>query len=539
MTTRIIDLCIVHGPSRPTEGRENRAPATNLRSVPGPRFIRYAGPNKNRTRFGAHHRLPGCRHGRVWRVATWGAAIVAGLLLGDAAGAAEAQGFQAGAAAVDITPEKFPLSLRGSFTPRPTDSVHDPLHARALAMRNGEGRVVIVIVDNLGVSRETLDEIKARAAEATGWKTEQMLIAATHTHSAPSISGSGGSEAAVACREKAAAGILRAITDAAAALQPATVAWGSDAVPEEVFNRRWFLKEGVKPANPFGGTDQVKTNPPRDLLVKPAGPTDPEVSVLDIRTRKRQPLAVLANYALHYVGGAPAGKISADYFGAYAQLMRSRVGGKSPENFVAMLSNGPCGDINNIDFAGTRAPRAPFEQIQLVAGKVADASWRAVRDAERHADVPIGMLQREVELVYRKPTAEQLEHARQVLAMPKEEAEKLPSHGLNYAQRIMGAAERPEKVAVLVQALRIGDQAMVTMPFEAFVEIGLEIKKKSPFARTFLIELANGAYGYLPTPRQHKLGGYETWLGSSHVQEDASEILTRHLLEMLRELAQP
>jgi neutral ceramidase len=462
--------------------------------------------------------------------------LVASLWLAIPAGAAEAPGFQAGAAMADITPEKFPVSLRGSFTPRPADAVNDPLCARALAIQNGDGRAVIVIVDNLGIARDTLDEIKARAAQATGWKTEQMLVAATHTHSAPSISGSGGSDAAAACREKAAAGILRALTDAVSRLQPATAAWGSDAVPEEVFNRRWFLKEGTMPPNPFGGIDKVKTNPPRDLLVKPAGPTDPEVSALDIRTRKRQALAVLANYALHYVGGTPPGKISADYFGEYARLMRWRVSGRPPENFVAMLSNGPCGDINNIDFTGTRPPREPFEQIRLVAAKVADASWRAVRNAEYHADAPVAMLQREVELAYRKPTAEQLEHARKILAMPKQEAEKLPSHGLNYAHRIMGAAERPDKVAVLVQALRIGDQAMVTIPFEAFVEIGLEIKKKSPFPRTFLIELANGSNGYLPTPKQHALGGYETWLGSNHVQQDASDILIRQLLEMLREL---
>ena len=52
-----------------------------------------------------------------------------------------------------------------------------------------------------------------------------------------------------------------------------------------------------------------------------------------------------------------------------------------------------------------------------------------------------------------------------------------------------------------------------------------------------LIELANGGYGYLPTPRQHELGGYETWLGTSKVQKDASEILTRNLLEMLSEMS--
>lgn len=448
------------------------------------------------------------------------------------------EGFMAGAAAVDITPDKFPLSLRGSFTPRPASEVHDPLHARAMAVQNGEGRAVIVIVDNLDISRETLDAIKVKAAEATGWRAEQMLIAATHTHTAPSISGEGGSEAAVACREKAAAGILRAITDAVGSLQPASVGWGTDAVPDEVFNRRWYLKDGKMPLNPFGEIDQVKMNPPHDLITKPAGPTDPEVNVLDIRTRKRQPIAVLANYSLHYVGGVPADKISADYYGEFARLMPSRVpGGKSAPNFVAMLSNGSSGDINNIDFTGTRPPREPFEQIRLVAAKVADASWRATANTEHHPDASVAMRQREIELKYRKPTAEQLERAKKILAMPAKEQKDLPNLAVNYAHRVVASAERPtDRALVLVQALRIGDQAIVTMPFEVFVEIGLEIRKRSPFARTFLISHANGATGYLPPPHQHELGGYETWLGTNHVEKDSSVILVRNLLEMLEEL---
>jgi hypothetical protein len=74
------------------------------------------------------------------------------------------------------------------------------------------------------------------------------------------------------------------------------------------------------------------------------------------------------------------------------------------------------------------------------------------------------------------------------------------------------------------------------MPFEVLVEIGLEIKEKSPFPHTFIIELANGGYGYLPPPNQHKLGGYETWLGTSRFEENASVVLTEQLLEMLEEL---
>ena len=87
-----------------------------------------------------------------------------------------------------------------------------------------------------------------------------------------------------------------------------------------------------------------------------------------------------------------------------------------------------------------------------------------------------------------------------------------------------------------IQALRIGDLAVCAIPFETFVEIGLDLKKRSPFPQTMVIGIANGYHGYLPTPEQHKLGGYETWLGTCKVQEDASVILTNNLLEMLAEL---
>ena len=87
-----------------------------------------------------------------------------------------------------------------------------------------------------------------------------------------------------------------------------------------------------------------------------------------------------------------------------------------------------------------------------------------------------------------------------------------------------------------VQALRIGDFAICALPFEAFAEIGLDLKKRSPFSQTMVISLANGTNGYLPTPEQHELGGYETWMGTSRVQKDASVILTNNLLEMLNKL---
>jgi len=259
----------------------------------------------------------------------------------------------------------------------------------------------------------------------------------------------------------------------------------------------------------------------------------------------------VANYALHYVGGIPrvteengrvVGMASADYFGEFARIMPHRVGGLNPPaNFVAMMSNGASGDINNIDFDRKRPPRAPFEQVRVVATKTATAAWRAVKDIETYHDNPIiAVRQREVELRYRVPTDTEIAKARQILALPPKEREAIHRKASSYASHTMrfAAPDAPRTEKVIVQAIRIGNQAIVSMPFEVLVEIGLEIKDKSPFSNTFLIELANGGYGYLPPPNQHELGGYETWLGTSRFLPNASTLLTRNLLEMLKELSQ-
>ena len=290
----------------------------------------------------------------------------------------------------------------------------------------------------------------------------------------------------------------------------------------------------------FGKIDKVKMNPSRsaEVLDRPAGPTDPDITILSVEDAESgKPLALLANYSLHYVGGTPRAMVSADYFGEFARLVPSRLRGG--EEFVAMMSNGTSGDINNIPFLVNRPPREPFEQIRIVAQKAADAAWFAWSGIGAHrADARLGMLQREVTLRVRRPTAEQIERAKAVLAV-KDEAElaKLPRLADAYARRVLSLAEADETLTVLLQAVRIGDLGVCAIPFEAVAEIGLDLKRRSPFPRTMVLGIANGTNGYLPTPEQHKLGGYETWLGTNRVQEDASVILSDQLLQMLAELA--
>ena len=445
----------------------------------------------------------------------------------------------AGAAAVDVTPQEFPLNMPGGFRANMAESAHDPLHSRALVLDDGTTTLAMVVVDNLGVAPDLVEEVKQIASKETGIPTDKMLICSTHSHSAPRSNTTKGPAPAVAYRKLLLDGMVKSIVDARAALQPAIVGAAAYPLPDEVRNRRWYLKPGKMPLNPFGKMDKVKMNPGTspEVLDRPAGPTDPDVTILSVQDAKRKPLALLANYSLHYVGHTPRGQVSADYFGEFARLMPSRL--RAGEGFVAMMSNGTSGDINNIPFLMTRPPREPFEQIRIVAQKAADAAWFAHRKIEKHSsNIPLGMVQREVVLTYRRPTDEQLAEAKRVLAVKdEEEIKKLPRLAQNYAQRTIRAANREEDTAtVKVQAIRIGDLAICTMPFEVFAEIGLELKKRSPFPETMVISIANGSYGYLPTPEQHELGGYETWLGTCHVQKDTSVILTDNLLEMLAEL---
>lgn len=454
--------------------------------------------------------------------------------------AEDGSSLRAGAAVVDITPREFSMNLPGGFRGNPSEMAHDPLHARALVLDDGTTTIAMVVVDNLGVAREAADDARAIATERCGIPPEKILVASTHTHSAPSSNVKEGQPAAVAYRKLLVEGIAESIVLARKALRPAAVGHAVHPLPDEVRNRRWYLKPDKMPLNPFGEMDRVKMNPgtSADVLDRPAGPIDPDVTILSVRDAKtRKPLALFANYTLHYVGGVPKGQISADYFGEFARLMPFRL--RAGDDFVAMMSNGASGDINNIPFLITRPSREPFEQIGIVARKTADAAWFAWKKIDAyHSDARLGMIEHEITLKMRRPTAEQIERAKTILAM-KDEAEiaKLPRLAEPYARRTLSLAKGPETLSIPLQTLRIGDFAVCAIPFETLVEIGLDLKKRSPFPRTIVLGVTNGYNGYLPTPKQHELGGYETWLGTCRVQEDSSVIITDQLLEMLEELA--
>lgn len=450
--------------------------------------------------------------------------------------------FTAGAATSNITP---PLGepIVGNWTPVPATYVHDELHARCLVLDDGETRVAIVVADNVGIPRRVLDEAKRQIQEHAAIAVERILIASTHTHSATTARSSADRDDGAApltdyqrfLARRIADGVRRAIAN----LEPARIGWGSGSLAEQVFNRRWFMKPGPHLKNPFGGTDQVMMNPAvgsPDLL-KPAGPTDPEISFLSVQSESGRPISLLANYSLHYVGGVPNGHVSADYFASFARKLSDLLErDRQAPPFVAMLSNGTSGNINNIDFRGGQKRLPPYARMELVANQVAAEVFRAMQGLEYRDSARLKIVQRELTLETRRGDAQKLAGwAKDVLARPDSERPNHPRERI-YAERILHMLEMPPRIDVPLQALRIGDLAVVTIPFEVFVEIGLELKAKSPLPDTFVVSLANGANGYLPTAAHHQLGGYETWLGTNQVEVGAAQKIVDTLLQMLAEL---
>jgi hypothetical protein len=292
------------------------------------------------------------------------------------------------------------------------------------------------------------------------------------------------------------------------------------------------MKEGFANPDPFGrSTDRVKMNPgyQNPGLLEPAGPIDPDVSVLSVRTAEGKPLALLGNYSLHYVGSLPP--LSADYFGIFADRIGSLIG--ADERFVGILSNGTSGDVNNIDYSKPAPIRDKTgDRCRVVAEVVAKAAKKAYDTIQHRRDLSLAAVEEELEFKVRKPTNSDLNRARSILA--KAQGRALKGVEEIYARELVLLADYPDTVMLKLQALRIGSLGIAAIPCEVFTEIGLAIKKGSPHKQTFSIELANGYNGYLPTPAQHKLGGYETWRArSSYLEEEASDKITTSILRLL------
>ena len=450
-----------------------------------------------------------------------------------------AQSFRAGTSTSNITPE-IGRDVIGGFVPFPSTNVHDDLHARCLVLDDGESKVALVICDLLGIDRVISTKAREIIQQRHEIAPSHVMISATHTHSAASALGSDSRQLDQQPDEyqqfvikRIADGVTRAIHD----LRPAELAYGFVDIPDHVFNRRWHMRPGTVPTNPFGGVDRVKMNPPRGNanLVEPAGPIDPRVSFLSVREVDGGLISVFAAYSLHYVGNVGRGQVSADYFAVFSEHLKDRLeqAEQTSSNFVAMMANGTSGDINNINFRNPRPRMQPYEQINKVGRDVANKVHKAMNELQYQRAPKLSAQYREPTIKWRVVDDETQAWAKETLAAGKKTERDL---SYIYAQRTMRQAEYPATTTVPLQVLKVGDVCIGTMPFEVFCEIGLEFRARSAIKPAFMVELAHGYYGYLPTPGQHRLGGYETWLGTNRVETNASTKLLSELLEMADQL---
>lgn len=454
-------------------------------------------------------------------------AFLAGAALAASpAGAQNAKGgLRAGAATSNITP-LMGVPLDGTIMQiGPARHVHDELHARCLVLDDGTTKLALVVADCTMISRDVIDRAKALATEHTGIPAGNILISATHTHSTPrALTGLSSDPLHGAYLDYLAIRISEAIRRAVNQLSPAQVGWASFAEPRFVQNRRWFVEGAQARTNPFGETgEEVVMNPGKEGLIRPAGPVDPEVFLLSVRHADGRPLALLANYGLHYVGGIPGGTVSADYFGVFAGEVTRRLDAvDSDPPFVAIMSNGTSGDVNAVDPIKGAAKAAPYERMKAIAASVAEGAVAALEGLDYRSDLTLAARNSELTLAIRRPDETRLAWARET-AVEGPAALRLTRPQI-YAREALALAEYPETLTLPLQAFRIGDLAVAAIPNEVFAETGLAIKSGSPFpGETFTIELANGSFGYLPSETQHRWGGYETWPARSSLLEVKAE----------------
>jgi hypothetical protein len=353
-----------------------------------------------------------------------------------------------------------------------------------------------------------------------------MLIAATHTHAAVRAIHLGTEPVDEAYHEFLARRIADAIVHAEKNLAPATIAFASFDKPEFVRCRRFLCEPGSVGVNPFGEPgERIKSvSGSSSAVIEPAGPVDPQFSILSLQHTDGKPLAILGNYSVHYCGGYTHGLVSADYFGHYAAALESKLdAGSGHPAFVGIMSNGTSGNTGAIESGGKRYP--PFEWMKVSARILAEATLKSIDSLEHRTHVRLAMQESRLELAVRRPDAARMDWAKNVLA---KSGETLPHRWSRvYAEEASHLSKHPDTVTLKMQAARIGDVAIAAIPCEVFAETGLAIKRESPHRFTFTIELANGYGGYLPTREQHQLGGYETWPARSSFLEVGAEARIR------------
>ncbi len=400
----------------------------------------------------------------------------------------KAKDFKVGIGRKDITPQLGSL-LYGYPRERRAESVLDRLNVSAVAFEQ-DGQSVLLLSADLCVTRSDLcDRVRDAISQSTGIRREYILYSVIHTHSGPATSSSAGwGDADLEYVE----GILlprsvEAAVEALANMQPAVM--GVGVVESQAgINRRQVTAEGKV-----------------ILGQNPDGPYDPTMTVIAFQTMTGQCIGSIVQFAAHPTVAGSNFSVTRDWPGVMLDRMEEITGAKS------IFINGAEGDVGpRLSNGETTGEEIHIEEIGRIA---ADDAERALRDI-REFNVPV--LNVETDVIFlpfaQAPLREEVEAEIKALGDPKK---LVDVNVTRYAQLQKMkevydlAQEFPKGIELMQTVVTLGNLALVPLPFEAFSEISVLLKKESPYGHTLLLGLTNGYHGYLPTEAQIPYGGYE------------------------------
>lgn len=436
----------------------------------------------------------------------------------------------AGAAQTDITPP-LGTTLAGAVAAHHVaDSVLDPLMAKAVVFEQRGRRVCILSLDVTIVSEPYTSYIRAQASERCAIDPGAIMVHATQTHSAPAIGGFMlDTDFSLADEDQwinlhepsfsdmAVERSVDAISQAVESLAPARIGYANATRDDLAFNRRAIRRDGTcampwvysSMDKPLGQTDYRYIE----------GPIDPEVGVVWVQDHNMQTIAFLLQYTCHPVnvfyhrGRGRHGQLSADWPGAWAAELTARHGG------VGLVVNGCCGNINpwpayTPDFVPDHS---------RMGRELARTSEEALGWVQFSDRVPVDHRITEIGLPLRDPDPAELHEAKDRIAREPHppgvetgtvdawyRAASMVSFDLLRKRLAKTSGEGMQVTEPYeVQALRIGDIALVGLPGEPFVEGQLRLKIESPAYPTYVAHCTSHYAGYLPTPEAFPRGGHE------------------------------
>ncbi len=444
----------------------------------------------------------------------------------------QAPPLEAGVTKVAITP---PVGYRmaGYYRERLNTGTKDPLYAKVIVFRQGEVQVGIIFNDLIGLPGPLVDQARPVIAQATGIPASHLILCATHSHTGPLYFGlyrdhyhqenikAHGKDPHEAVDYSAllTQAWVQGVKEAQSKLQPVQLKHGATEESRVSFNRRFLMKDGTVRFNPGVNNPQI---------VKPAGPIDPTVDLIQVQSAKGNPpanLGMLVSFAMHLdtVGGT-------DYSADYPVHLEKELSTALGDEAICLFGTGTCGDINHVDV--TAANRRSAEEIGKLLGETAIA---ALPKLEVLSEPKLAVARTRYLQDVQKVSEEDITFAKKIF--PVGEPGKTPFLDLVRAYTTLDLLQYPDgKMNVEISVVALNDKvAMVFLPGEIFVELGMAIKQESPFEQTLVIELAHDTPFYVPTKRGFLEGSYE--IMNSRITPGGGEVMVEHAVSLLKQLS--